>query len=75
MSWTYGGNAIHHCLPALLDKAQRGDVVQHVLQVAPGPRVGVNATDANIALVVPAPQTGSLHGHCLAKQACFMHGN
>ena len=71
---THGGNPVHHCLPALLNKAQRGDVVQHILQVAPRARVGMNATDANIALIVPASQTGSLHGHSLPEQACLLHG-
>ena len=50
--WEYLDNATDDSLPALLDKAQGGDVIQHVLQVASWAGVGVDATDSHIALCV-----------------------
>ena len=48
----YLNNATDNSLPALLDKAQGGDVIQHILQVASWARMGVDATDSHIALCV-----------------------
>lgn len=45
-------NAVHQGIVALAHKAQRGDVVQHVLQIASWAGVGVYATERHILLCV-----------------------
>ena len=48
----YLHNAADNSLPALLDKAQGGDVIQDILQVTPWARMCVDATYGHIALSI-----------------------
>lgn len=48
----YLNNATHNGLPALLDETQGCDVIQDILQITPGPRVGMDSAYGHIALCV-----------------------
>ena len=48
----YLHNAVYNSFPALLDKSQGCDLVEHILEVAPRSRMSVYAADCQIPLCI-----------------------